>query len=216
MTEYALEYDKFLLSMKAFEVNFEKPYVLSSELKLPLYCDNRLIFSHSSVFVYAIHALKEMITTYFPNVQVIAGVSTAGIPHGAVLAYLLQLPFVYIRANPKGYGQGKQIEGVIHPGQNVLIIEDLIFKGVASMQAVESVKAAGGNVIGIAALFTYGLNSVEEMFVQNNVLVHTISHMLSLIETAYKTSYITEDQKQKLLEWHANPFIWKPALAIAV
>lgn len=205
---YTDDYNQFLLSIEAFGVNFESPYTLSSGLKIPFYCDNRLIFSHYNVYEYAVHALKDMIPNYFPEIDVIAPVSTAGMLHGGMLGYLLMKPLVYIRSEAKSYGKKKQIEGVFQRGQKVLIVEDLVFTGEASLRAVKAVRDAGGEVVGVLSLFSYHLITALETFKEQNVALCSLTNFVSFIETAEVSGRITSGQKTELLEWHKNPYEW--------
>ncbi len=212
--QYSDDYNQFLLSINAFEVNFDLPHKLSSGLKIPFYCDNRLIFSYFHVYEYAVHALKDMIPTYFPEIDVIAPVSTAGLPHGSILGYLFMKPLVYIRPEAKAYGKQKQIEGIFESGKRVLIVEDLVFTGEASLRAVSAIREAGGEVVGVVSLFSYDLAIAQEAFKSHNVALCPLTTFASLIATAEAKGNITSGEKSHLMAWHKDPFKWNTPMAV--
>jgi orotate phosphoribosyltransferase len=139
---------------------------------------------------------------------VIAGVATAGIPHGALIADLLSLPFIYVRSKPKEHGMGNQIEGVLEAGQKVVVIEDLISTGKSSMEAVVAIQAAGGDVIGLTSVFTYGFQLAEQVFGDAGIKTLSLSNYNSLIEVAVLKNIITENDVDLLKQWRENPSEW--------
>src|SRR5690554_1524874 len=144
-----------LLQIKALQFNLDNPYTWASGWKSPIYCDNRKVLSYPFIRDYVKSELANMILEHFGDAEVIAGVATAGIPHGALVADLIKLPFIYVRDKAKGHGLGNQIEGVLEPGQKVVVIEDLVSTGKSSLNAVEALREAGAEVIGMCSLFTY-------------------------------------------------------------
>lgn len=198
-----------LLQIKALKLNADEPFTWASGWKSPVYCDNRKLLSFPHVRDYVKSELANLILEQFGDAESIAGVATAGIPHGALAADLLRLPFIYVRSKPKGHGLGNQIEGVLEPGQKVVVVEDLISTGKSSLEAVEAIRQAGGEVIGLVALFTYGFAAAEIAFKEAGVPYHTISNYNALVEVGMKQSIITESQLSQLMEWRESPSTWR-------
>src|SRR5690606_8452199 len=164
-----------LLQIKALAINLQEPYTWASGWKSPIYCDNRKTLSWPSVRDYVKTELGSLIFSSFPEADALAGVATAGIVYGALAADLLKLPFAYVRSQAKGHGLGNQIEGELRPGSQVVVIEDLISTGKSSLAAVNALRAAGMEVIGVCALFTYSFPQAEKAFEQAQVPWHTLS-----------------------------------------
>ncbi|WP_222166984.1 orotate phosphoribosyltransferase [Edaphocola aurantiacus] len=198
-----------LLQIKALKLNADEPFTWASGWKSPVYCDNRKLLSFPHVRDYVKSELANLILEKFGDAESIAGVATAGIPHGALAADLLRLPFIYVRSKPKGHGLGNQIEGVLEPGQKVVVVEDLISTGKSSLEAVEAIRQAGGEVIGLVALFTYGFAAADIAFSEAGVPFHTISNYNALVEVGMKQNIITESQLSQLMEWRESPSTWK-------
>lgn len=198
-----------LLQIKALQINIEKPYTWASGWNSPIYCDNRKILSYPFVRDYVKSELANMILEEFEDAEVIAGVATAGIPHGVLVADLIKLPFVYVRDKAKGHGLGNQIEGVIKEGQKVVVIEDLVSTGKSSLKAVDALKEAGAEVIGMCSLFTYEFPQSREALEKANVNLKSISHYSALLEVALKQGIIKENQVEELHKWKENPENWK-------
>jgi orotate phosphoribosyltransferase len=197
-----------LLQIKALQINLQKPYVWASGWNSPVYCDNRKVLSYPYVRDFVKSELANMVLEHFPDAEVIAGVATAGIAHGVMAADLLKLPFVYVRSKPKEHGMGNQIEGYMEAGKKVVVVEDLVSTGKSSLQAVEAIRAAGGEVIGMCALFTYGFNAAADAFAQANVPLHTISNYQALMEVAEEQQLIASEQKASLEQWRVDPAGW--------
>lgn len=197
-----------LLQIKALQINLQKPYVWASGWNSPVYCDNRKVLSYPYVRDFVKSELANMVLEHFPDAEVIAGVATAGIAHGVMAADLLKLPFIYVRSKPKEHGMGNQIEGYMEPGKKVVVIEDLVSTGKSSLQAVDAIRAAGGEVIGMCALFTYGFNAAADAFQQVNVPLNTISNYNALMEVAEDQKLITSEQKASLEQWRIDPAGW--------
>jgi len=198
-----------LLQIKALQINIENPYTWASGWHSPIYCDNRKILSYPFVRDYVKSELANMILEEFEDAEVIAGVATAGIPHGVLVADLIKLPFVYVRDKAKGHGLGNQIEGVIKEGQKVVVIEDLVSTGKSSLKAVDALKEAGAEVIGMCSLFTYEFPQSREALEKANVNLKSISHYSALLEVALKQGIIKENQVEELHKWRENPENWK-------
>jgi orotate phosphoribosyltransferase len=145
-----------LLQINAIKLNLQAPYTWASGWRSPIYCDNRKVLSYPQVREFIKSEMSNIVFQQFTDAEVVAGVATAGIPHGALIADQIKLPFIYVRSAPKGHGLGNQIEGVLEPGQKVIVIEDLISTGKSSMQVVDVLRANGANVIGMVAIWFSG------------------------------------------------------------
>ncbi len=196
------------MQIKALQMNLQKPYTWASGWHSPVYCDNRKVLSFPYVRDFVKSELANMVLEHFPDAEVIAGVATAGIPHGVMAADLLKLPFIYVRAKPKEHGMGNQIEGVMTPGQKVVIIEDLVSTGKSSLQVVDVLRAEGADVIGMCALFTYGFPVADEAFVKANVPLHTISNYQALMDVAEEKGLFKPEEKTTLEQWRVDPGNW--------
>lgn len=199
---------EFLLQIKAIKLQPTNPFTWVSGLKSPIYCDNRITLSYPAVRTYIRQKLTELIQEEYGPAGVIAGVATAGIPQGALVAQELGLPFIYVRASAKEHGTGKLIEGEINPNQRVVLIEDLISTGKSSIQAVETLRNAGYEVAGLAAIFTYGFDIATENFNKAKCKFNTLSNYSALIGYAAEHHYITDNDLVLLSEWSKNPLVW--------
>lgn len=197
-----------LLNVKAVTLSPNQPYTWASGIKSPIYCDNRVTLSYPNVRKEIAHALVELIRTEFPGVEVIAGTATAGIPQACWVADIMNLPMVYIRSKAKDHGKGNQIEGVIHPGQKMVVIEDLISTGGSVIDACIAAQNEGAHVLGVAAIFTYELAKGLDNFKQNNIKLVCLSNYTTLVNVAKETGYISEDDIQTLKQWRKNPSEW--------
>jgi orotate phosphoribosyltransferase len=199
-----------LLQIKALQVNLQKPYTWASGWRSPVYCDNRKTLSFPYVRDFVKSELANMILEQFPDADVIAGVATAGIPHGIMAADLLKLPFIYVRAKPKEHGMGNQIEGVLLPGQKVVVVEDLISTGKSSLQVVDVLRAEGAEVLGMCGLFTYGFPIADEAFEKAGLPLYTISNYTALMEVAEEQHIVRPEDKEVLAAWRKDPGNWQP------
>lgn len=200
---------KFLLEINAVKLNPDNPFIWTSGIHSPIYCDNRMVLSFPPVRTFVKNALAEMVKEHFPNGNVLAGIATAGIPHGALAADVLEMPYCYVRPEPKKHGLKNQIEGKLNPGDKVILIEDLISTGKSSLQAVEAVREAGAEVVGLLALFTYGFQSAKDKFAEAGVPFFTISSFPVLCEVAVQNGFLAADKLQPVLDFAANPQDWK-------
>ena len=206
--ETAEKVAKNLLEIRAIKLAPEKPFTWSSGWKSPIYCDNRLALSFPEVRNLIKTQLAEAISAHFKGVEAIAGVATAGIPQGALVADLLSLPFLYVRSKPKGHGMENLIEGKINAGQKVVVIEDLVSTGGSSLSAVAALKNAGAEVLGMAAIFTYGFSVADQNFNEAEVPLVVLSDYATLLQYAQKENIISEDQLPVLNEWRNKPEVW--------
>lgn len=200
-----------LLKISAIILQVDNPFTWASGWNSPIYTDNRKTLSYPDIRSFIKVELTRMILENFKDAEVVAGVATGAIAQGALVADLLGLPYVYIRSTPKDHGLENLIEGNLRPGQKVVVIEDLISTGKSSLKAVEAVRAAGAEVIGMAALFTYGFPVAEENFRKAGVKLLTLSNYNAMIEAALATNYIKESDVDTLKEWRQDPANWVPA-----
>lgn len=191
-----------LLSIGAVELRPNDPFTWASGVKSPIYCDNRLTMSYPDVRKAIADGLVETIRREYPDVQVVAGTATAGIPHAAWVAERLELPMVYVRSKAKDHGQSNLIEGKVDPGKKVVVVEDLISKGGSVLQAAQALKDAGFEVLGIVAIFTYGLPQAARAIHEAGFQFHTLTDFPSLVEQAEQTGAINADDLPMLGEWH--------------
>ncbi|MFB0946692.1 MAG: orotate phosphoribosyltransferase [Spirosomataceae bacterium] len=198
-----------LLETKAVKLSPEEPFQWSSGWKSPIYCDNRITLSDVDSRTFIKKALAKLIKRNFPEAEGIAGVATAGIAQGALVADYLKLPFAYVRPKPKEHGMGNQIEGRIETGQKVVVLEDLISTGGSSLKAVEALRTAGVEVIGMIAIFTYGFKLADDNFEEYGVTLKTLSNYKFLIDEALKQDYVVQSDVESLKEWRRNPANWK-------
>lgn len=197
-----------LLAIKAVFLSPNEPFTWASGIKSPIYCDNRLTMSFPKVRRLIAKGLAEKIKKQFPEVEVIAGTATAGIPHAAWVAEILDLPMVYIRSKAKDHGKGNQIEGQITHGQKMVVIEDLISTGGSVLEACQAAKREGADVLGVAAIFTYELPKGATNFNTAKLPLVTLTNYTTLIQTALEEGYISEADLALLTAWKHDPENW--------
>jgi orotate phosphoribosyltransferase len=202
------EFAARLLQIKALQINPQNPYTWASGWRSPVYCDNRKVLSYPHVRDFVKSELANMVLEHFPEADAIAGVATAGIAHGVMAADLLKLPFLYVRSKPKEHGMGNQIEGELVPGQKVVVVEDLVSTGKSSLEVVEVLRAAGAEVIGMCALFTYGFPAADEAFEKAGVPLRAISNYMAMMDVAGEHGIIKEEDMATLAEWRTSPSTW--------
>ena len=205
----AREVAEYLLEIKAVVLNPSQPFTWTSGIKSPIYCDNRKTLSFPKVRTFIKTSFADILTDEFKHADVIAGVATAGIPHGALVADVLNLPFVYVRDKPKGHGLENQIEGKLEKGQKVFLIEDLISTGSSSLKAVEALREAGAGVLGLGAIFTYGFDKAVKAFEAADCKFFTLSNYEILLDKAIEDNYVKEEEKEELIKWYKNPEAWR-------
>lgn len=208
MTELAKNIAKDLLQIEAVFLSPNEPFTWASGLKSPIYCDNRITMSYPVVRADIAKGLAKKIKETYPDVQVIAGTATAGIPHAAWVADLLNLPMVYIRSKAKDHGKGNQIEGRIFKGQKMVIIEDLISTGGSVLEAADAAEREGADVLGVAAIFTYELPKGKVNFAEKNRELVTLTNYSTLLEAALESNYIEEADVTLLQNWKKDPENW--------
>ena len=196
---------KDLLDIKAVFLRPNEPYTWASGIKSPIYCDNRLTLSYPKVRKDVENGLAKLIQENFPDAQCLMGTATAGIAHAALTAEILDLPMGYVRGGAKSHGRNNLIEGKIEPGMKVVVVEDLISTGGSSLECVEALREAGCEVIGLVAIFTYGLPKATTNFEAANCKFATITDYDTLIEVAKEHDYIKEADMEKLKAWKKDP-----------
>lgn len=197
-----------LLQIKAIKLQPTNPFTWASGWISPIYCDNRKTLSFPEVRNYIKNQFAQLVTEKYPDVDVIAGVATGAIAQGALVADLLEKPFIYIRSAPKGHGLENMIEGDLKPGQKVVVIEDLISTGGSSLKAVEAVRDAGGVVLGMLAVFTYGFQTAIDNFSAVDVELTTLSDYSTLLNIAARIGYISNQDIKTLEKWREKPSEW--------
>ncbi|MDR2968665.1 MAG: orotate phosphoribosyltransferase [Tannerellaceae bacterium] len=199
-----------LLKIKAVKLQPANPFTWASGWKSPIYCDNRKTLSYPEVRTFIKLELARIISEKYENADAIAGVATGAIAQGALVADLLGLPFVYIRATPKDHGLENLIEGELKTGSKVVVVEDLVSTGGSSLKAVQAVRNFGCDVIGMVAIFTHGFPIAEKQFKEAQVTLTTLSNYDAVIEEALRTDYIDRSEISTLQEWRKDPANWKP------
>ncbi|NLR66697.1 orotate phosphoribosyltransferase [Chitinophaga varians] len=197
-----------LLQVQAVKLSPAQPFTWASGWKSPIYCDNRKLLSYPYVRDYIKSELCNTVFETFPDAAVIAGVATAGIPHGTLVADQLKLPFIYVRSKPKEHGMGNQIEGVLQPGQQVVVVEDLISTGKSSLEAVQAIRAAGGEVIGMVSIFNYGFDVAVKAFEAAGVPFKSLSNYNAMIALAEEKGIVSADEISTLQAWRTAPDQW--------
>ena len=196
-----------LLQIKAIKLNRQKPFTWASGLRSPIYCDNRIALSYPEVRNEIKKAFIE-VSGEFGEFDVVAGVATAGIPHGVLLADALGLPFIYVRSENKSHGRQNKIEGELLPGKRVLIVEDLISTGGSCLRVADEIKENGCKVAGILSIFTYDLESATVNFVNAQCRNISLTNYQTLIKEAVAGGFINEDDYQALVDWSQDPEAW--------
>ncbi len=199
-----------LLKINAIKLQPSNPFVWASGWNSPIYTDNRRTLSYADVRSFIKIELARLILENFPEADAIAGVATGAIAQGALVADMLNLPYVYVRSSPKDHGLENLIEGDLRQGQKVVVIEDLVSTGKSSLKAVEAVRNAGGEVAGMLALFTYGFPVAEKNFEDAGVKLVTLSNYNAMLEVALETNYICENDLETLNRWRNDPASWMP------
>ena len=207
--DIAKQIAKSLLQINAIILQPNKPFKWASGWNSPIYCDNRKTLSYPEIRNYIRQGLSAIVKNHFKNANVIAGVATAGIPHGALVAEELGLPFIYVRAKAKKHGKQNQIEGYFEDGQSVVLIEDLISSGKSSIETADVLKNAGMNVKGVASIFTYGFNSAMENFNKSGYEYLSLCDYNTLLPQAMEQQYIEKEELKILQEWREEPENWK-------
>ena len=195
---------KHLLDIEAVALRPNDYFTWTSGIKSPIYCDNRITMSYPKIRREIAAGMSKVIKEKFPEVEVVAGTATAGIPHAAWVSEVLDLPMIYVRDSAKKHGKTNQIEGRLLEGQKVVIIEDLISTGLSSLKVAKALEEAGAEVLGVVAIFSYELKKAQDAFAIDNVEYYTLTNYNFLIEEAVASNYIKQEDVEKLLEWRNN------------
>lgn len=199
-----------LLDIKAIKLQPEQPFTWASGWKSPFYCDNRKTLSYPSLRNFVKLELSRLVAEEYPEAEAIAGVATGAIAQGALVAEELSLPFAYVRPKPKDHGLTNLIEGELAAGAKVVVIEDLISTGGSSLKAVEAIRAAGCEVVGMSAIFTYEFPIAVDRFKAAGVEIRALSNYNAMLEAALESNYIHADELETLKEWRKDPANWTP------
>ncbi|BAB06251.1 orotate phosphoribosyltransferase [Halalkalibacterium halodurans] len=194
-----------LLDIEAVTLRPNDPFTWSSGIKSPIYCDNRLTMGYPHIRQSIAEGFEQLIRSHFPEVTVVAGTATAGIPHAAWVSDRLQAPMVYVRSKSKGHGKQNQIEGKLSSKDRVVIIEDLISTGGSVIQAADALREAGADVLGVVAIFTYGLEKGQDQLEAANLPSYVLTDYPTLLDVAIRRGDISEEELQKLQKWRENP-----------
>ena len=196
---------KDLLSIGAVFLRPEEPFTWASGIKSPVYCDNRLTLTAPAVRDDVENGLAELIRTYYPEVDVLMGTSTAGIAHAAITGHIMGLPVGYVRSGSKDHGRQNRIEGKLEPGQKVVVVEDLISTGGSVLEVVEVLREAGAEVLGISSIFTYGMQKGLDRLAGANVENHSLTNFDVITQVAAREGYIRQEDVDRLMAFRNNP-----------
>ncbi len=199
---------KTLLDIKAVSLSPDEPFLWASGWKSPIYCDNRRILSYPDKREFICRTMADVIVEKYPEVEVIAGVATGAIAYGAIVARMLDKPFVYVRPKPKDHGTASQIEGVLENGAKVVVVEDLISTGKSSLAAAIALFAAGAHVMGMVAIVSYNFIQARKAFENEDMELTTLTDYDTLIDVAVETGYIKDADLEVLKNWRLSPSTW--------
>ena len=205
MKDTRREIAKGLLSIGAVFLRPEQPFVWASGIKSPIYCDNRLTLTAPAVRNVVEEGFARAVKENFPECEVLMGTATAGIAHAAITAHLMGLPMGYVRSGAKDHGRANRIEGRLEKGEKVVVVEDLISTGKSSLEAVDALREAGADVIGMVSIFTYGMKAAKEKFAAAGVKAVSLSDLDELLDVAVEEGYLKADDKGKLIAFRDNP-----------
>lgn len=194
-----------LLSIKAVFLRPDEPFTWASGILSPIYCDNRLTLTSKDIRCDVENGLATLVKRHFPEAEVLMGTATAGIAHAAITAHILDLPMGYVRSSQKDHGRKNLIEGRIYPGQKIVVVEDLISTGKSSISTVLALRDAGADVIGIVSIFTYDMEKSKNMLNENSIKSFSLTNFDSVIETAAREKYISQESIKPLLAFRDNP-----------
>jgi orotate phosphoribosyltransferase len=198
-----------LLQINAIKLSADKPFTWASGWKSPIYCDNRKALSFPFIRDFIKSEMCNLIFESFPQADLLAGVATAGIPWGAMVADQLKLPYIYVRPKPKEHGLGNQIEGFYEKGMDVVVIEDLVSTGKSSLQVIDVLKESGLEVDGLVSIFNYGFKAADEAFKKADIPYHSLTDYGTLIELAIEKEMVSAEDKKTLLNWREDPASWR-------
>ncbi len=201
---------EYLLQSKAIIFEPANPFIWASGWKSPIYCDNRITLSRHEIRDFIRTQFCNLISQYFPGTEIIAGVATGAIAHGVLVADKIKLPFIYVRPSAKKHGRQNLIEGEAIPGKKVTVIEDLVSTGGSSLNALTALRKAGLDVLGMAAIFSYGFKIAENNFEAHDCSLHTLTDYNTVIQIAKETNYIKKEDLSVLMSWKEDPKNWNP------
>jgi len=207
--DIAKQVAKSLLQINAIILQPNNPLKWAAGWNSPIYCDNRKTLSYPEVRTFIKQGLAAIVNNHYKGSNAIAGVATAGIPHGTLVAEVLDLPFIYVRSKAKEHGKKNQIEGYFEEGQSVVLVEDLISSGKSSLEAAQTLKEAGMNVLGIVSIFTYGFDAAAENFRNADCEYVSLCDYDTLLHQAIEQQYIETSDLKILKKWRENPSIWR-------
>jgi orotate phosphoribosyltransferase len=208
MENSAKKIAEYLMQINAIKLQPSNPFTWASGWKSPIYCDNRKTLSFPEVRSFIRDSFAAIVKELYPQAEMIAGVATGAIAHGALAADKLGLPFIYVRSEAKSHGLGNQIEGYYEKGQKVVVIEDLISTGGSSLNAVRALREAGCEVLGMVAIFSYGFQKATDGFAAEKCTLNTLSNYNELIECAVVSGYIGQSEVETLKKWRVDPSTW--------
>ena len=198
----------YLIQINAIKLNTKNPFTWTSGIKSPIYCDNRLILSYPNIRKFVADKMSDIVKNIYGEDISIAGVATGAIAIGAMIAERLNLPYAYVRPEPKGHGLKNQIEGSIQEGTNVVVIEDLISTGKSSLNAINALKSEGYNVMGMLSIFSYNFQFANKKFKDENILINSLSDYNSLVEIIESKGSLDNLEISRLKKWRENPKTW--------
>lgn len=194
-----------LLSIGAVFLRPDQPFTWASGIHSPIYCDNRLTLTAPAVRTHVEEGLAELVRTYYPDAQVLMGTSTAGIAHAAIVGHLMGLPMGYVRSGNKDHGRGNRIEGRLEPGQKVVVIEDLISTAGSCIETAQALRSAGAEVLGVASIFTYGLQKGLDRLAEAGLVNHSLSNFDAVCEAAAQEGKIRPEDIRRLQKFRSDP-----------
>lgn len=199
-----------LLEIGAFRLRPDAPFQWASGWQSPVYCDNRQTLSYPQLRSQIAQALVGLVQAHFPQAGAVAGVATAGIPQGALVADRLGLPFAYVRSTPKAHGMGNQIEGQLQPGVPIVVVEDLVSTGKSSLQAVQALREAGHSVAGLVCIFTYGFAVADNLFAEHHLQLRSLTNLEALIAAGVSAGHLSPTHVAAIRQWQQQPETWQP------
>ncbi len=202
--DIALKVAEYLLEIKAIKLNPQDLFTWASGIQSPIYCDNRVSLAYPEVRSYIRNSFAELVKAKFEKIDLIAGVATAGIAHGALLADALGLPFCYVRSKPKEHGTQSLIEGKLNEGDKVVVVEDLFSTGGSTVKAIHALREEGAHIQGAVAIFNYGFDKVDKAFARTETPFYTLSNFESLLSLLEKDTRYTADQLSAMKSWYEH------------
>ena len=209
--EIAHKIAQILLELEAIKLSPDQPFTWASGMKSPIYCDNRLSLSDPEGRTFIKESFAKLLKEKFEGTTAVSGVATAGIAHGALLADETGLPFSYVRAKPKGHGMQNAIEGRVNKGDKILVVEDLVSTGGSSLKAVDALREAGAEVLGLCSIFTYGFSKSVKAMEEANCTYYSLCDYPTVIKVAEEIGHLIPEQLDSLLEWYKDPESWEMA-----